>query len=98
LSSRIADLSSPFASPGVEGATIFSPGTPSSQDTGVCEWIAPNRPPAPHAERITIGAVPRSFERYQYLVAWLIRLSMTSGRKSANMISTTGRRPLTALP
>ena len=42
--------------------------------------------------------MPFSFERYQYFVAWLIRLSMTSGRKSANMISTTGRRPVIALP
>ena len=30
--------------------------------------------------------------------AWFTRLSITSGRKSPNMISITGRRPHTALP
>ena len=34
----------------------------------------------------------------QYLVAWLTRLSIASVRKSPNMISITGRRPLTAEP
>src|SRR3954470_3200066 len=35
---------------------------------------------------------------YQYFAAWLTRLSIASGRKSPNMISTTGRSPATALP
>ena len=51
LSSRIADRRRPFASAGVAGVTIFSPGIPMNHDTGICEWIAPNRPPAPTTER-----------------------------------------------
>ena len=47
--------SSPFASAGVEGATIFRPVIPVSHEIGICEWIAPKRPPAPTTERITIG-------------------------------------------
>ena len=55
LSSRIAERSSPLASAGVAGVTIFSPGTPMNQETGTCEWIAPNRPPPPTIDRITSG-------------------------------------------
>ena len=33
---------------------------------------------------------------YQYLAAWLTRLSIASAMKSPNMISTIGRRPVTA--
>jgi hypothetical protein len=39
-----------------------------------------------------------SFERYQYFDDWFTSVSMTSPRKSANMISTTGRSPRTAAP
>src|SRR3954467_7291966 len=98
LSSRIAALSSPLASAGVDGQTIFSPGTPCNQLIGTWEWMAPKRPPPPMAERTTSGTLACSLERYQYLAAWLTRLSMVSGRKSPNMISITGRRPAMALP
>ena len=74
------------------------PGTEWNQPIGVCEWIAPKRPPAPITESTTSGTLPCSFERYQYFVAWLMTPSMTSGRKSPNMISITGRLPHTALP
>ena len=67
LSSRIADRSRPFASAGVAGVTIFSPGTPMNQDAGIWEWIAPNRPPAPTTERITSGTLTCSPLRNQYL-------------------------------
>ncbi len=69
-----------------------------NQDTGICEWIAPKRPPAPTTERITSGTLTCSCVRNQYFVAWLTRLSIASVRKSPNMISTTGRRPVTADP
>ena len=98
LSSRIAPLSRPFASAGVEGATIFRPGMPVSHETGICEWIAPKRAPPPTTERITSGQLCRSPVRNQYFVAWLIRLSIDSARKSPNMISSTGRLPVTAAP
>jgi len=35
---------------------------------------------------------------YQYLAAWFTRLSIASAMKSPNMISMTGRSPVTALP
>ena len=98
LSSRIADFRRPFASAGVDGATIFRPGIPISQETGICEWIAPKRAPPPTTERITSGTLCRPSVRNQYLVDWLIRLSMESARKSPNMISSTGRFPDTAAP
>ena len=98
FSSRIAAFNNPFASAGVDGATIFRPVIPISQETGICEWIAPKRPPAPTTERITSGQPCFSPLRNQYLVAWLIRLSIESARKSPNMISSTGRRPVIAAP
>ena len=71
---------------------------PWNQVPGICEWIAPKRPPAPTAERTTSGTLPCSFEMYQYFADWLTRLSIASAMKSPNMISITGRRPVTALP
>ena len=94
----MAALSRPLASAGVDGQTIFRPGTPWNQLIGTCEWMAPKRPPPPMAERTTSGTLACSLDRYQYLAAWLTRLSMVSGRKSPNMISMTGRRPPMALP
>ena len=64
-----------------------------NHDAGICEWIDPNRPPAPTTDLTTRGTGTCSPLRYQYLVDWLTRLSITSVRKSPNMISTTGRRP-----
>ena len=42
----------PSRRPASTGATIFRPGTPMNHETGICEWIAPKRPPAPTTERI----------------------------------------------
>ena len=69
-----------------------------NQEAGICEWIAPKRPPAPTTERITTGTLTSPRVRNQYLDIWLTTLSITSGRKSPNMISTTGRSPVTAEP
>ena len=69
-----------------------------NQEAGICEWIAPNRPPAPTTERKTSGTLTCSPVRNQYFVAWLTTLSIASVRKSPNMISTTGRSPFTAEP
>jgi hypothetical protein len=74
------------------------PVTPSTQETGICEWIAPNRPPAPTTERIVSGQLWRSPVRNQYFVAWLMRLSIERAKKSPNMISSTGRSPVIAAP
>ncbi len=97
-SSRIAAFSSPFASAGVDGATIFRPGMPISHETGICEWIAPKRPPAPTTERITSGTLWAPPVRNRYFVAWLMSMSIESARKSPNMISSTGRSPVIAAP
>ena len=78
--------------------TIFSPVMPISHDTGICEWMAPKRPPAPTTDRITSGQLWRPPVRNQYFVAWLISVSMDSARKSPNMISSTGRSPVIAAP
>ena len=69
-----------------------------NHEAGICEWIDPNRPPAPTTDLTTRGTGTCSPLRYQYLVDWLTRLSITSVRKSPNMISTTGRRPEIAAP
>ena len=37
----------PSRRPASAGVTIFRPGTPMNHETGICEWIAPKRPPAP---------------------------------------------------
>src|SRR5262245_18593387 len=71
---------------------------PISHETGICEWMAPKRPPAPTTERITSGTPKRPCVRKWYFVAWLISESIESARKSPNMISSTGRRPVTAAP
>jgi hypothetical protein len=65
----MADFSRPFASPGVAGQAIFRPATAWNHGTGICEWIAPKRPPAPTAERTTSGTCVRSFDRYHHLAA-----------------------------
>ena len=71
---------------------------PISQDAGICEWMAPKRPPAPTTERMTTGQPCRSPVRNQYFVIWLMMLSIESARKSPNMISRTGRSPVIAAP
>ena len=80
------------------GAAIFRPGMPWNQVPWICECIAPKRPPPPTAERTTSGTLACSFEMYQYFADWLTRLSIGSAMKSPNMISKTGRSPVTAAP
>jgi hypothetical protein len=60
--------------------------------------MAPKRPPAPTADRTTSGTLACSFETYQYFAAWFTRLSIGRAMKSPNMISMTGRSPVTAAP
>ena len=98
LSSSIAARSRAFASAGVAGATILIPGMPVNHETGICEWMAPKRPPAPTTERMTTGTLAWPCVRNQYFDIWLTMLSITSVRKSPNMISTTGLNPVTAEP
>ena len=98
LGSRIAPLSSPFASAEVDGIAIFRPGMPWNQVPWVCEWTAPKRPPPPTAERTTSGTFACSLEMYQYFADWLTSESIGSAMKSPNMISMIGRRPVTAAP
>ena len=71
---------------------------PVSQETGICEWMAPKRPPAPTTERITRGTLCLPPVRNQYFDAWLISVSIDRARKSPNMISSTGRLPVIAAP
>ena len=55
LSSRIALLSRPFASFGVEGITTTRPGTCTNQLSNACECWAATCAAAPDGPRITIG-------------------------------------------
>ncbi len=91
-------MSRPFASAGEDGNAILSPGMPWNQVACVWEWIAPNRPPPPTAERTTSGTLRCSCDRYQYLADWLTSESIASPMKSPNMISMIGRSPATAAP
>jgi hypothetical protein len=54
---RIAEAMRPTTSEGVDGATIFSPGTVRAQFSTDCECWAPNPRPPPFAVRITSGTV-----------------------------------------
>ena len=54
-----------------------------NQETGICEWIAPKRPPAPTTERITSGTLTCSPVRNQYFVDWLTRLSIDERQEVA---------------
>jgi hypothetical protein len=98
LSSRTDAFSSPFASAGFDGATILMPGIAWNQVAWICECIAPKRPPAPTAERTTSGTLACSFDTYQNLADWFTSESIGSAMKSPNMISITGRIPVTAAP
>ena len=53
--SWIADASSPFASSGVDGQTIFKPGMCANDDSGFCEWNGPPENPPPDGRRTVIG-------------------------------------------
>ena len=53
--SSIAEISSPFASAGVDGQTHFRPGMWANDDSGFCEWNGPPEKPPPDGRRTTIG-------------------------------------------
>ena len=69
-----------------------------NQDAGICEWMAPKRPPAPTTERIDERHAHLLLRQEPVLRHLVDELSMASVRKSPNMISITGRRPVTAEP
>ena len=54
-SSRIAALSRPFASRGLDGATTLRPGTWANQPSKLCECWAVSWLPAPLGVRMTSG-------------------------------------------
>jgi hypothetical protein len=51
LGSRIAEVSSPLASSGVDGATTLRPGECMNQASGFCEWNGPPEKPPPLGSR-----------------------------------------------
>ena len=54
---RVADgrQSRPFASSGVDGQAILSPGMWANDDSGFCEWNGPPEKPPPDGQRTTNG-------------------------------------------
>ena len=55
LSSRMAALSRPLASAGVDGTATSRPGTCRKKASKECEWVGPSWWPAPCGMRITSG-------------------------------------------
>ena len=53
---------------------------------------------APEITRSVTGTDNRPPDMKRYLASWLTMASAAMGRKSANMISTTGRRPTRLMP
>ena len=96
--SRTAAASSPTTSRGLDGATTFSPGTAMAQFSTDCECWAPNRTPAPLAQRTTSGRASWPSDMYLILAISLAIRSQQTAKKSLNMISAIGRRPVIAAP
>ena len=85
-----------MASSGVAGHTHFSPGMWANDDSGFCEWKGPPEKPPPEGSRSTHGTgVPA---RQRCLAAIVTRWSHAHETKSANCISATGRKPISAAP
>ena len=93
------ELSSrPRASCALLGYTTFRPGTWVSHASRLWQcWAAPPVP-APAGRRTTMGRemLPPNMKRI--LAAWLTSWSMATVRKSLNMSSAMGLRPVAALP
>src|SRR5215831_6165152 len=87
-----------MTSRGFDGATTFSPGTAMAQFSTDCECWAPNRSPAPLAQRTTSGSSSWPSDMYRLLAISLAIRSQHTAKKSLNMISATGRRPVMAAP
>ena len=51
LGSRTAEISRPFASSAVDGATTFRPGLCMNHASGFCEWNGPPEKPPPEGSR-----------------------------------------------
>src|SRR5699024_3127783 len=94
--SLMAEISSPFASAGVDGMTTLRPGVEVNTVSIDCEWERAPWIPPPNGERITIGQFQSPFERYRIFAA-SFRIWFVAGRiYSANWISATGRFPIMA--
>jgi len=87
-----------MTSRGFDGATTFSPGTAMAQFSTDCECWAPKRSPAPLAQRTTSGSVSWPSDMYLLLAISLAIRSQQTAKKSLNMISAMGRRPVIAAP
>ncbi len=94
----MAAASRPITSRGVAGATTFRPGTAMAQFSTDWECWAPNRTPAPLAHRTTSGSVSCPSDMYLILAISLAIRSQQTAKKSLNMISAIGRRPVIAAP
>ena len=92
-----AAANNPLASRGSNRATTFSPGTAIAQFSTDCECCAPKRNPAPLAadderqRELAVGDVA-------VLAISLAVRSQQTAKKSQNMISAMGRRPVIAAP
>ena len=69
-----------------------------NQDSPVALCWVPKRPPAPLMTRSVTGTENWPPLMKRYLGSWLTMASPAVGMKSANMNSTMGRRPMTAMP
>ena len=96
--SRTAAASSPTTSRGFDGATTLRPGTAIAQFSTDCECWAPKRSPAPLAQRTTSGSSTWPSDMYLLLAISLAIRSQQTAKKSLNMISAIGRRPVIAAP
>src|SRR3984893_4950045 len=97
-SSRMAARSSPYAALGELAAATLSPGSCRYHDSPVAECCVPNRPVPPPMARTVSGTLHWPPLMKRNLGSSLTIASPAVGRKSLNMISTTGRRPATAMP
>ena len=55
IDAPLAETSRPFASSGVAGQAILSPGMCANDDSGFCEWNGPPENPPPDGQRTTSG-------------------------------------------
>src|SRR5712691_7435185 len=98
LSSRIAVFSRPFASAGSDGKTTFRPGTCATHACRLWLCCAAERRVAPIVVRCVSGTFSFPPDMSCVFAAWFASWSITSVRKSPNMMSTTGRSPVIAAP
>ena len=63
-----------------------------------CECCAADAVQMPEGSRATSGTRPWPPNMYRFFAAWLTISSMAHSAKSTTRISTTGRRPVSAMP